>query len=40
MSEFERFDKGMDVLMKVSHEDLTAALDGFSGARRIKGVNR
>ena len=26
-TEFERFDKGMDALLKVSHDDLKAALD-------------
>jgi hypothetical protein len=31
--EFVRFDKGMDALLKVSHDDLKAALDAEKAAK-------
>ena len=31
--EFERFDKGMDALLKVSHDDLKAALEAEKAAK-------
>ena len=35
-TEFEHFDKGMDVLLKVSHDDLKAALDAEKKAKEAK----
>jgi len=34
--EFERFDKGMDALLKVSHNDLKAALEAEKKAKAEK----
>ena len=34
--EFERFDKGMGALLKVSHDDLKAALDAEKAAKAKK----
>jgi hypothetical protein len=34
--EFERFDKTMDTLLKVSHDDLKAALDAEKAAKAEK----
>ena len=35
-NEFDRFDKGMDALLKVSHDDLKAALDAEKAAKIAK----
>ena len=35
-TEFERFDRGMDALLKVSHDDLRAALDAEKAAKAKK----
>ena len=34
--EFDRFDRGMDALLKVSHNDLKAALDAEKAAKAKK----
>ncbi len=34
--EFERFDNGMDALLKVSHDDLKAALDAEKAGKAKK----
>lgn len=34
--EFERFDEGMDALLKVSHDDLKTALETEKAAKKSK----